>query len=126
MQQPAQSSVRTIGKSKPLTLNSLGAGKIGYSGSKSLSAAAPVVPTPVPVAEKVEEVKPVEKAPVETPIVEEKKEEPVQPVATPETPEESVDDQTPSVVGDNVVAVIYRPPIYHWKRLLLVKILVRI
>lgn len=95
--------MRTIGKSKPLTLNSLGAVKIGYSGSKSLSAPAPVAPTPAPVAEKVEEVKPVEKAPVETPKVEEKKEEPVQSVATPETPEESVEDQTPSVVGDDVV-----------------------
>ena len=65
MQQPAQSSVRTLGKSKPITLSSLGAGKIGYNGSKSLSTSTPI----------------------ET-------------VETLDTPEEMVEDTTPSVVSD--------------------------
>ena len=96
-QQPAQPAVRTIGKSKPLTLNALGAGKIGYSGSKSLSAAAPA-PTPAPV--KVEPTPaPAPAAPVETPKPVEKKEETIeQPVQTPETPVESVEESTPSAV----------------------------
>ena len=50
MQQPAQSSVRTLGKSKPITLSSLGAGKIGYNGSKSLSTSTPAPATPAPAA----------------------------------------------------------------------------
>lgn len=97
MQQPAQGGVRTIGKSKPLTLNALGAGKIGYSSSKSLSAPAPApAPAPTPVAAAPT---PAPVAPVETPKVEEKKEEKVEePVQSPETPAESVDEQVPSVV----------------------------
>ena len=95
MQQPAQSSVRTLGKSKPITLSSLGAGKIGYNGSKSLSASTPAASTPAPATT------PATPKPVETPKTEEKKvEEPIETVESLDTPEEMVEDTTPSVVSD--------------------------
>ena len=95
MQQPAQSSVRTLGKSKPITLSSLGAGKIGYNGSKSLSASTPAASTPAPATT------PANPKPVETPKTEEKKvEEPIETVESLDTPEEMVEDTTPSVVSD--------------------------
>ena len=107
MQQPAQSSVRTLGKSKPITLSSLGAGKIGYNGSKSLSASTPAASTPAPApatpapATPAPATTPANPKPVETPKTEEKKvEEPIETVESLDTPEEMVEDTTPSVVSD--------------------------
>lgn len=105
MQQPAQSSVRTLGKSKPITLSSLGAGKIGYNGSKSLStsAPAPAAPAAPTTSNPVTPVTPSTPEPVETPKTEEKKEEtPIETVESFDTPEEMVEDTTPSVVSDFV------------------------
>ena len=101
MQQPAQSSVRTLGKSKPITLSSLGAGKIGYNCSKSLSASTPApAPAPAP-ATPAPATTPATPKPVETPKTEEKKvEEPIETVESLDTPEEMVEDTTPSVVSD--------------------------
>ena len=104
MQQPAQSSVRTLGKSKPITLSSLGAGKIGYNGSKSLSTSTPAASTPAPApapATSAPATTPATPKPVETPKTEEKKvEEPIETVESLDTPEEMVEDTTPSVVSD--------------------------
>ena len=101
MQQPAQSSVRTLGKSKPITLSSLGAGKIGYNGSKSLSASTPAASTPAPAPAPAPATTPATPKPVETPKTEEKKvEEPIETVESLDTPEEMVEDTTPSVVSD--------------------------
>ena len=102
MQQPAQSSVRTLGKSKPITLSSLGAGKIGYNGSKSLSTSTPAASTPAPaLTTPAPTTTPATPKPVETPKTEEKKvEEPIETVETLDTPEEMVEDTTPSVVSD--------------------------
>ena len=102
MQQPAHSSVRTLGKSKPITLSSLGAGKIGYNGSKSLSASTPAASTPAPApATPAPTTTPATPKPVETPKTEEKKvEEPIETVESLDTPEEMVEDTTPSVVSD--------------------------
>ena len=104
MQQPAQSSVRTLGKSKPITLSSLGAGKIGYNGSKSLSASTSAASTPAPApvpATPAPATTPATPKPVETPKTEERKvEEPIETVESLDTPEEMVEDTTPSVVSD--------------------------
>ena len=108
MQQPAQSSVRTLGKSKPITLSSLGAGKIGYNGSKSLSTSTPAAPAPAPAApatsSPVAPATPSTPEPVETPKTQEKKEEtPIETVESLDTPEEMVEDTTPSVVRDFMI-----------------------
>ena len=109
-QQPTQPAVRTIGKSKPLTLNALGAGKIGYSGSKSLSAAAPT-PAPAPVKSEPTPA-PAPAASVETPKPVEKKEEKIEePVQSPETPVETVEESTPSAVLFISAHLTHRLPI---------------
>lgn len=73
--------VPTITAKKPLTLSSLGAGKVGFGGAKSvsLSASKPAAPKPAAPAAQATPAVPEEKK--EVPAPEEKKEQPASPVA---------------------------------------------
>ena len=103
VQQVPMARTPVITKSKPLTLSSLGVGKIGGGGAKSLSlsasqpAPAPVAAhVPAPVAKKEVAEKPITPKEENKPAA-----EPVETVESLDTPEESVEPETSAPVASS-------------------------